>query len=245
MSEADPVRRSTVAIVVCVIASAVLLAADLGSKAWAAERLSAARLGDAPAVCQPDPTGYVSYQRIRRPGMPVLEGWLELEYAENCGAAFGLFRSPPYWVRIGVFGTAAVLATSVLLWLFAKGRGGVWFAWSVPFVVAGALGNLVDRARAGYVVDFIHFQWQGWFDYPTFNVADIWISAGVVMLLIDGFRRGPDDEPAKREIASSEAPAEASDGAAPEPTEAGEARPYPEASESAEPSSEQHREVSA
>ena len=91
--------------------------------------------------------------------------------------------------RIAVANSAAIL-----LWLFATGRGGTWFAWSVPLVISGALGNLIDRMRYGYVVDFIHWHWKDSFDYPTFNVADITITIGVVLLLIDGFRN-TDGEP--------------------------------------------------
>jgi signal peptidase II len=60
----------------------------------------------------------------------------------------------------------------------------------VPLIVSGALGNLFDRVRYGYVVDFIRFHWRGEWDYPTFNVADVGISVGVALLIIDGFLEG-------------------------------------------------------
>jgi signal peptidase II len=181
-------RRSNQAIALCVVATIVLVAADLATKSWAESALSVERAGERPAVCAPDDDGTIRYQRARRPGIVIIEDVFELEYAENCGAAFGLFRSAPTAVRTTVFGVAAVAATVVLLFLFVSGRGGLFFAWSVPLVVAGALGNLIDRIRYGYVVDFIHFHWRDVFDYPTFNVADITITIGVALLLIDGFR---------------------------------------------------------
>ena len=58
----------------------------------------------------------------------------------------------------------------------------------VPLIVAGAIGNLVDRVRFGYVVDFIRFHLNDQWAYPTFNVADAWITIGDVLILIDGFR---------------------------------------------------------
>jgi signal peptidase II len=57
----------------------------------------------------------------------------------------------------------------------------------VPLIASGALGNLVDRFRLGYVVDFVRFHLRDGFSWPTFNVADITITVGVGLLLIEGF----------------------------------------------------------
>jgi signal peptidase II len=182
-------NRSPQLIVLCVVATVTLDALDLWSKSWAEGALSAPRTGESPEVCAPDEDGFIRYQRARRPGIVIIEDVFELEYAENCGAAFGLLRDAPTVIRTAVFGVAAVAATIVLMFLFVRGRGGPWFAASVPLVVSGALGNLFDRIRYGYVVDFIHFHWRDAFEYPTFNVADITITIGVILLLIDGFRK--------------------------------------------------------
>lgn len=205
-----PERRSNVAIAACVTAALALVAADIGTKEWAESALSVERTGARPAICESDEDGYIRYQRARRPGRVIIEDYFELEYAENCGAAFGLLRDAPRQVRTAVFGVAAIAATLVLLGLFIRGRGGPWFAWSVPLVVSGALGNLIDRVRYGYVVDFIHVHWRDVvldlhffelpLDYPTFNVADIAITIGVILLLIDGFRR----EEAKKDDAKAD-----------------------------------------
>lgn len=197
-------RRSNALIAACVISTVALVALDIGSKTWAEGALSAERTGERPEVCAADDDGYIRYQRARRPGIVVIEDVFEFEYAENCGAAFGLLRNAPTGVRTTVFGIAATAATIVLMWLFVMGRGGAWFAWSVPFVVSGALGNLIDRIRYGYVVDFIHWHWRDEFDYPTFNVADIAITIGVIMLLIDGFRKQEEDKPAAKADKGSE-----------------------------------------
>jgi signal peptidase II len=61
--------------------------------------------------------------------------------------------------------------------------------------VSGALGNMVDRVRLGYVVDFIHFHVYDSFEWPTFNVADSTITIGVALLLLDGLRK-PAEAPA-------------------------------------------------
>ena len=57
-------------------------------------------------------------------------------------------------------------------------------------IVSGALGNLIDRVRYGYVVDFIRFHLQDGWEWPTFNIADCGITVGVILLVLDGFREG-------------------------------------------------------
>lgn len=199
--------RSKQALAFALVATAAMLAADLGSKAWAFDRLSAERVGDPPPVCEPDEHGYIQYQRARMEPIVVGEGWFELRYAENCGAAFGLLREAPPIVRHSIFGTAAVLASVALFWMFATGRGGKWFAYSVPFIVSGAIGNLVDRLRLGYVVDFLRVYWNKPLpligsEWPTFNVADVTITIGVGFLLVDGWLEG------RREKAEAKAAAQ-------------------------------------
>lgn len=183
--------RTGRALVIALVATVALTALDLGTKAWAEGDLSAAPISAASPVCEPDDAGRIMQQRVATRPVVVVEGFFEFKYAENCGAAFGMMRSLPTWVRRIVFGAAAVAASLGLFFLFARGNGGRFFAYSVPLIVSGALGNLVDRIRYGYVVDFIRFYGEAlgkptW-EYPTFNVADIGITVGVIFLLIDGF----------------------------------------------------------
>ena len=185
-------RRSTSAIVAMSLALLVSTAADLGTKAWAESKLSVERAGDNPPVCQVDEHGYREMQRLRTRATVLVEGWLELRYAENCGAAFGMLDESPRWVRAAIFFTAAGVAIVALLWMFVQGHGGVMLAWSVPLIVSGALGNLVDRVCLGYVVDFIrlfHVFDSGPWEYPTFNIADSTITVGVILLFIDGMKK--------------------------------------------------------
>ena len=210
-----PTPRTRTAVALCLLGTGVLLAADLGSKGWALDELSTERMSEPPAVCEPDEAGYMRPQRLNtREPYVLVEDHMELRYAENCGAAFGLLRSAPAIARHAVFGTAAIAATLALLWMFAVGRGGSAFAWSVPFIVSGALGNLVDRFRLGYVVDFIRVYWETDLplvgsQWPTFNIADVTITVGIVLLLIDGHRQG------REEAARDRAVSTAADGGAP------------------------------
>lgn len=179
-------RRSLRAIALAAAGTLALLAADLGTKSWASETLSEERAVPPPDNCVPG-----RLQRAPLPSIVVIEGYLEMQYAENCGAAFGIGNEWSQTTRRAVFIPAAVIAAFALFWMFWRGSGGPLFAWSVPFVVSGAVGNLVDRVRYGYVVDFIRFHVYDAFEYPTFNVADIAIVVGVGLLVLDGFRKAP------------------------------------------------------
>jgi signal peptidase II len=179
-------RRSPKAVVACLIALALLTWLDLWSKDVAQASLSRAPLAPAGEVCVPDDSGRVFMQRMQTPAVVLVPGYLELRYAENCGAAFGVLDRGPAWMRLALFGPAALAATVGLLWLFVTGYGGRLFAISVPLIASGALGNLVDRFRLGYVIDFIRFHIRDSFVWPTFNVADSTITVGVALLLIEG-----------------------------------------------------------
>jgi signal peptidase II len=179
--------RGSRAIVGCLLALVLFTVADLWTKAWAMEALSRAAL-TAPPVCTPDADGR-RYQRLRTQSIVLVPNYLELRYAENCGAAFGLMDESPRWLRTVVFMAAGTIAIGALLWMFVRRRGGPLFAMAVPLVVSGAIGNMVDRVRLGYVVDFIHFHIYDRFAWPTFNIADATITVGVALLLLDGLKR--------------------------------------------------------
>jgi signal peptidase II len=108
----------------------------------------------------------------------------------------------PAWLRLLLFAPAAAAAVIGLLWMYWSGYGARLFAISVPLIASGALGNLIDRFRLGYVVDFIRFHVKDAFVYPTFNVADITITIGAALFLIEGFSSS---SRAKSQPASGEA----------------------------------------
>ncbi len=182
--------RSRKALILCLAAAALFTAADLGSKHWALDQLSQPSPIASDPACEPNEYGRIQPQRAQRPPVVLIEGYLEFRYAENCGAAFGFMRDMPTLVRKGVFYIAAAGAVFLLLWMFVTGRGGTLFAISVPLIISGAAGNFVDRVRLGYVVDFVRFHLNDRWAYPTFNVADAWITIGVALILIEGFVEG-------------------------------------------------------
>jgi signal peptidase II len=111
------------------------------------------------------------------PGRDVIGGFLGLTYVENQGAAFGMFQGGR-WFFVAV--TIAVLA-GVAVYYIKLPRTPVYWAVRVPliFVFAGAVGNFIDRVRQGFVVDMFEFLF---ISFPVFNVADICLVAGTIVL---------------------------------------------------------------
>jgi signal peptidase II len=111
---------------------------------------------------------------------------LDLQYTENRDVAFSLLRGLPIPARpVMLFGLAfAGLAFVAMLWWRRRHKAATaeHAAWAL--IAAGALGNFLDRAVRGYVVDFIHLH-----HWPVFNVADIAVVAGAALLLIVHWRR--------------------------------------------------------
>jgi len=181
--------RNARSIALCLAALAVLTVADLWTKEWALETLSRPKVaGTAPPVCAANSLGELGLQRIPDRVEVLVKGHLQLRYTENCAGAFGMFRSSPRWVRGSIFTGAALSFMGLLFWTYVRGSGGRMFVIGVPLIASGALGNLVDRFRNGYVIDFIRY--HGLFEWPTFNVADVAIVAGGVLLLLDGYLSG-------------------------------------------------------
>lgn len=201
MSLQSDQRRGARAILLMLVSLVLLTAADLASKEWALDNLSTARTQPLETeVCEnSDNRGRAVFQRLPKPAQPLVDGVINLYYAENCGAAFSMLRTAPGWLRLLVFGMASLGAAIVMTVMFVRGAGTAWFAAAVPLIVSGAVGNnLFDRPRHGFVVDFLQVH-PDLFRYPIFNVADIWILIGFGCLLIDGIvnkRKVPGDQPA-------------------------------------------------
>jgi signal peptidase II len=111
----------------------------------------------------------------------VVDGWLALEYTQNRGAAFGVLPGP---VPVLAAASLAIL-TGLLILYMRQARPRLWQTVTIGVISGGALGNLVDRVRLGYVVDFLSVG-----PWPNFNVADSAITVGV-LVLIWGLTRPP------------------------------------------------------
>ncbi len=116
--------------------------------------------------------------------IPVIDGFFNLTYIRNPGAAFGLLASTGPVFRTIFFGLASLFALGLLATIFFRlqhdDRAG---QLSVAAILGGALGNLIDRIRYGEVIDFLDF-YVGAYHWPAFNVADAAISVGVFFLVL-------------------------------------------------------------
>lgn len=107
--------------------------------------------------------------------------------AYNTGAAFSFLAGASGWQRWFFSGVALVVSVVLIGWLRKLDRSERWLAIALALVLGGALGNLYDRVVLGHVVDFILLHYNGWY-FPAFNVADIAITFGAFMLIVDMFR---------------------------------------------------------
>ncbi|WP_437954316.1 signal peptidase II [Sorangium sp. So ce119] len=121
----------------------------------------------------------------RRGPLSIVPGVLDLRYAENRDMAFSLLRGIQSPAKVAfLFAWSMVALGVVILGWWRSRRGSVAEQAAYALIVAGAIGNAIDRAVRGYVIDFIHLH-----RWPVFNVADIAIVAGGVLLGIVMFQR--------------------------------------------------------
>jgi signal peptidase II len=163
------------------VVSIISLALDLGTKWWAKARLDDAR-------------------DIAERSIVLVKDHLAFRFARNQGGAWGLLQDEPESIRRPFFLVISILAIVFIVSLYRKLTPQQWaLKWGLPLVLGGALGNLVNRIQFNYVVDFIDFR-AGWVrglnglltarpsdHWPTFNIADVAIVAGVILMAIDMF----------------------------------------------------------
>ena len=108
--------------------------------------------------------------------------WLNWTLLYNPGAAFSMLASGDGWQRYLLSGVSIVVSAGVAVWLFRLPVTERLQGASLGLILAGALGNLIDRLRLGEVVDFIQVHYAGWY-FPAFNIADSAITCGVIGML--------------------------------------------------------------
>jgi signal peptidase II len=143
--------------------SALLILADQWSKAWATASL------------------------VYRQPVPVIDGFWNWTLVHNYGAAFSFLSDAGGWQRWFFSGLAVVISVALAVVLARTPRSDWRTALPFALVIAGALGNLVDRLRFGYVVDFVDW-YYGSYHWPAFNVADSAIVVGAVLLVLFSFK---------------------------------------------------------
>ena len=138
----------------------------------------------AAAVCVLDQLTKLAATTYLTYGIPqvVMPGF-NLTLLHNTGAAFSLLNDAAGWQRWLFSGIAVAVACGVVWWLARMDRSDRWEAYALIFILGGAAGNLIDRLRLGYVVDFIQVYYRQ-YSFPAFNIADSAITVGAFMMLL-------------------------------------------------------------
>ena len=111
-------------------------------------------------------------------GIPLIDQVLTLRYLENRGMAFGLLQNKILFLVL-----VCMVFFAAIIYLFIKTPATVYYRpllYTAAVVFSGAMGNFIDRVFRRYVVDFIYFSL---IDFPTFNVADIYVTCGIAALV--------------------------------------------------------------
>ncbi|GAB4199987.1 MAG: signal peptidase II [Wenzhouxiangellaceae bacterium] len=133
-----------------------------------------------------------------------LTDWFNLTLAHNRGAAFSFLHGADGWQRWLLSGISLVVSVILVVWLWQTPLRSRRQALAISLVLGGAIGNLVDRLRLGYVVDFIDVHVAGW-HWPAFNIADSAITIGITLLIIDSFWPAQRSPAAERSVSGQAA----------------------------------------
>lgn len=109
--------------------------------------------------------------------IPLIENVFHLTYCENKGAGFCVFSNYTWLLSIV---TILIVAAAVLFVIIKRPKNKL-LVTALTFMMGGAVGNLIDRIKLGYVVDFLDFRW---INFPIFNVADCFITIGAIILAV-------------------------------------------------------------
>ncbi len=125
-------------------------------------------------------TKYLALMQLKPVGsVTFVEGFMDFTFVENRGVAFGMFSGQKWFILL-----LTGIIVAVMIYYFVRlphSRQYQWVRGAIVLVLAGAVGNMIDRIFRGYVVDFFEFTF---FDWPVFNVADIYVVVGVILLAI-------------------------------------------------------------
>ncbi|MBQ9818189.1 MAG: signal peptidase II [Proteobacteria bacterium] len=119
-------------------------------------------------------------------GLTVIDGYYDYQYARNPGAAFSFLADQSPEFRSAFFGITGIIAVILMLVFIITGS---WktqkpMILALTFILGGAVGNIIDRIRFGYVIDFISWHVENHY-WPTFNIADVFVTGGVAFLVLD------------------------------------------------------------
>ena len=139
----------------------IVLIADQVSKAWATNKL------------------------LPVDTIEVIPNFFRFTYARNRGVAFSLFADSKYEIKWVLAAISLLAAIGVAYYLIRLAANNFRLNLSLSLLLAGIVGNLIDRVRLGEVVDFIDFHWYEKYTWPTFNIADAAICVGAALLALE------------------------------------------------------------
>jgi signal peptidase II len=116
--------------------------------------------------------------------IPIIDGFFNLTYVRNTGAAFGIFAGSAEMFRRPFLIAVSVVAIGFIVAMLKRlAEKATWLITALAFILGGAIGNLIDRVIYGEVIDFLDCFW-GDYHWPAFNLADSFITVGVTITLI-------------------------------------------------------------
>ena len=136
-------------------------------------------------VCADQLTKWAIIEWVPLYGKVPLNSFINLTHQQNSGAAFSFLAGAGGWQRWFFIVLASGVSIVLTVWIWrVRTAGPLILAAGLALVLGGAIGNLIDRIRLGYVTDFFQV-WFGNWAFPSFNVADAAISVGAALLIID------------------------------------------------------------
>lgn len=126
-------------------------------------------------------------------GEPIeIFSWFNLTLAYNRGAAFSFLATAGGWQRFLFLGIGLIATVVIVVWLRRLRTHERITAVGLVLILGGAVGNLIDRALYGHVIDFIEWHYAGWY-WPAFNIADSAITVGAILVVLAGLRSSDKD----------------------------------------------------
>ena len=119
--------------------------------------------------------------------VPVIPGFFDFTLVYNRGAAFSFLAGAGGWQR-WFFTGIGIVAAVFIVWMLARHGSQRLFALALSLILGGAIGNVIDRVWQGKVTDFVLLYWRDW-HWPAFNVADMAITCGAALLILDEILR--------------------------------------------------------
>jgi signal peptidase II len=165
----------------------ISVAVDQATKVWAQERLATPRTIPVTQVVDGEPVTTEKVVYRHSDTIEIVPDFFNFIYRENPAAAFSLTISFPEWFRRPfLVSVSAICFIFLLIWYFRYPMPDGLFMTALSLIAGGAVGNLIDRVRLAYVIDFLDvyagFIDPGWPHYPTFNIADSCIVVGAILI---------------------------------------------------------------